>query len=229
MKRSANTADFFAPASGALLEAAAAATSFFWRNPGVAGGSTAFLVAFLFVSANAVWYQQHRHPAPLFATRAAIETELVARPARDDIDGDVAFVQRALTDMSLYTGSVDGLTGPRTREAVATYRRKSGLDPAGGIDQELLRRLKTERADVTPVPTPAPRQTPAAAGEPDETVAAAQGALSALGYPGLDIDGLSGTRTRAAIRDFQRKNGLPETGEADAALLKALRRAAPRG
>lgn len=224
MKRSASTADYLAPASGVLLEAAAAATSFFWRNPGVAGGSTAFAVAFLFVSANAVWYQEHRHPAPLFATRATgAPADFAERLPPRAADDAVAFVQQALTDMSLYTGSIDGVSGPRTREAVSAYRRKAGLDPEGGIDAALLARLKL-RGEDTPLPSPAPRKARAVTSEPDEAVAFVQARLTALGYTGVDIDGLSGSRTRAAILDFQGKNGLPETGEVDEALLKALRR-----
>lgn len=39
------------------------------RNPGRFGGSAAFVVAFSFVAANAMWYQPGAHPSPLLRTR----------------------------------------------------------------------------------------------------------------------------------------------------------------
>lgn len=237
MKHNANSADILAPATGLLFEAIVAATNFMSRHPGAVGGATAFAVCFLFVSANAAWYQPFRHPAPFFRTQA-IETVSVEadtktvdmRIQRDDdisrINPEVEFVQRALTDLSLYTGSIDGVSGPRTREAVAAFRTKAGLNPEGGIDGMLLKRLKY--GGSVPVPTPAPRQS-AASGEPDESVAEVQGLLVAAGYKGIDIDGLMGARTSAAIRDFQRRNGLRESGEMDASLIRSLRKSASKG
>lgn len=48
--------------------------------------------------------------------------------------------------------------------------------------------------------------------------------LNRLGYKVGTADGAMGPRTRSAIRAFQRKAGAPETGEADADLLKQLER-----
>jgi peptidoglycan hydrolase-like protein with peptidoglycan-binding domain len=235
MKHNANSVDILAPATGLLFEAIVAATNFMSRHPGAVGGATAFAVCFLFVSANAAWYQPFRHPAPFFRTQA-VETVPVDADARavdmriqrdDDVstvNPEVKFVQRALTDLSLYTGSIDGVSGPRTREAVVAFRTKAGLDPEGGIDGTLLKRLKY---GSVPVPTPAPRQS--ATREPDESVAEVQGLLVAAGYKGIDIDGLMGGRTSAAIRDFQRRNGLPENGEMGASLIRALRKSASKG
>lgn len=39
------------------------------RRPVAMAGTTAFVVAFSFVTANAIWYQPHPHAAPFFATR----------------------------------------------------------------------------------------------------------------------------------------------------------------
>lgn len=236
MKRNASSVDILAPATGLLFEGIVATTNFLGRRPGFFGGVTAFAVSFLFISANAAWYQPYRHPAPLFSTGAgtaekAVDAKQAVR-VRIERDGDVAagdpdveFVQRALTDMSLYTGSIDGVSGPRTREAIAEFRSRAGLDPKGGIDGELLRQLKHETR--APVPTPAPRAN--GAREPDEIVAAVQGLLVAAGYREIDIDGLLGARTSAAIRDFRQRNAMPDTGSIDGALIKALRKASPPG
>ncbi|MBO6719136.1 MAG: peptidoglycan-binding protein [Rhizobiaceae bacterium] len=42
------------------------------RNPLAVGGTTAFLVAFGFVSANALWYQPHFHDGAFFSTRTPV-------------------------------------------------------------------------------------------------------------------------------------------------------------
>jgi N-acetylmuramidase/Putative peptidoglycan binding domain len=58
---------------------------------------------------------------------------------------------------------------------------------------------------------------------PDLNVRTAQVLLSYLGLdPGI-IDGVMGRRTRAALEEFQRKEGLPVNGDADAATVEKLR------
>ncbi|MGH6862507.1 MAG: peptidoglycan-binding domain-containing protein [Phyllobacterium sp.] len=49
-------------------------------NPGIAGGTTAFLVTLGFISANALWYQPHVHEGVFFSTRP----ELVFKPIKHD-------------------------------------------------------------------------------------------------------------------------------------------------
>jgi hypothetical protein len=53
-------------------------------------------------------------------------------------------VQQGLAASGLNPGPVDGLLGPRTRAAIADYRRAHGLPAAGGIDFELLDALQRE-------------------------------------------------------------------------------------
>ncbi|MCW2307085.1 peptidoglycan-binding protein [Rhodobium gokarnense] len=50
----------------------------------------------------------------------------------------------------------------------------------------------------------------------------AQQLLTELGYDPGPADGVSGPRTRDAVMDFQRKAGLPVTGQVDGRLIKAL-------
>jgi peptidoglycan hydrolase-like protein with peptidoglycan-binding domain len=50
----------------------------------------------------------------------------------------------------------------------------------------------------------------------------AQEALKAKGFDPGAIDGVMGPRTRAAVRDFQKQNGLPETGRLDTATASQL-------
>ncbi|ASY62094.1 Peptidoglycan-binding protein [Sinorhizobium sojae CCBAU 05684] len=48
------------------------------RHPVGAGGSAAFVVAFSFVAANAMWYQHGTHPSPLLHTRVPLVSAEVA-------------------------------------------------------------------------------------------------------------------------------------------------------
>ena len=61
-----------------------------------------------------------------------------------------------------------------------------------------------------------------AAHEPVPMVEAVQRELVERGYDLGEIDGLTGRRTRSAIREFQRSVGLPDTGQIDDATLAAL-------
>lgn len=61
--------------------------------------------------------------------------------------------------------------------------------------------------------------------DPLETVAGLQGRLCNLGYHPGPVDGQAGPMTRGAISSFQRAEGLPVTGEADATTRSRLLRA----
>ncbi len=70
-----------------------------------------------------------------------------------------------------------------------------------------------------------PPQVQATAASPN--VVEVQRLLAAQGYdPGI-VDGLFGARTRGAIEAYQRANGLPVTGAANAELVGQLRRTGP--
>lgn len=228
------------------------------RNPTLVGGSTAFLVALSFVSANALWYQPHAHSGAFFATRDFLRlgasepspalpdetTILIERPepARQVVgDPTVKEVQETLRQLNFYGGDVDGLFGPNTREAIEAYQAKMGMTVTGAVDDGLLDQLGT--GSVTPVvlPSPAPRVAAVervaataddaagdAAAKPasltrDERVARVQAGLREFGNDAIEIDGLIGARTTAAIKEFQSLFGLNVTGEADQAVYAKMK------
>jgi peptidoglycan hydrolase-like protein with peptidoglycan-binding domain len=220
------------------------------RNPTLVGGTTAFLVALTFVSANALWYQPHAHSGAFFATRDFLRsgagpllpdetTILIERPhAPRVVEGDptVKSVQATLKQLSFYAGEVDGLYGPNTRLAIEAYQSKMGMAVTGSVDDSLLDQLGT--GSVTPVPSPAPRndatpreqvEAPAAgqAAAPlparDEVIAKVQAGLREFGNEAIEVDGLMGAKTATAIREFQSLFGLAETGEADQAVYAKMK------
>jgi peptidoglycan hydrolase-like protein with peptidoglycan-binding domain len=53
-------------------------------------------------------------------------------------DKVIADVQAVLQQMGYYTGEVDGLLGPLTREALTAYQADQGLTATAAIDQPTL-------------------------------------------------------------------------------------------
>lgn len=167
------------------------------------------------------------------------------KPAGDPV---IADVQRVLKNLNMYTGDVDGLTGPQTRTAVENYRKIVGLSATAEIDAQLLTQLGVQQRAVTPdvavadtrtgdahavtaSPVPVPRVSPgtdlietsSARPREDAMVMRIQAGLKAFGNEGIDVDGVVGSRTKSAIVEFQSLFGLPETGEPNEALLNKMR------
>ncbi len=232
MGRSARSLDEAEPWT--LSDGVAAVLGLIARNPTLVGGSTAFLVALSFVSANALWYQPYAHSGAFFATRDFMRagapeqpeetTILIERPEPTPvIEGDPILkkVQQTLRDLKFYGGDVDGLYGPNTREAIASYQTKMGLAVTGAVDDTLLDQLGTGSVKPVVVPTPAPRDAVATATSVstppvrDDRIAKVQAGLQEFGNEAVEADGLMGAKTEAAIREFQSLFGLPVTGKPD--------------
>lgn len=80
----------------------------------------------------------------------------------------VKAAQQALKDKGLYDAEVDGIMGPRTREAVREFQKTENLKATGRLDAETLARLGVERtgaADTATSPAASPRTAPGAAGK----------------------------------------------------------------
>lgn len=235
MARSESRLDDDSPVGAMAREAAVALGHAVARNPLAVGGATAFIVTMSYICGNALWNQTQPHTSTFFITR-----ELAHHARYETVDADVDHaprqaadpvvqqVQDLLADMSLYTGSIDGIQGPQTRKAVEDYQRLNGVDVSGNIDQELLAEL---RGHNTPAPPPTPKPRP-----PVETIASVeqvafgptdiervQAGLRAFGRGDIEIDGVIGSRTKAAIREFQGLFGLPVTGEPDQAVVAKMR------
>ncbi len=53
----------------------------------------------------------------------------------------VRHIQSNLQAQNLYTGPIDGIVGPKTRNALREYQQQQGLTPTGDIDTTTLQRL----------------------------------------------------------------------------------------
>jgi len=104
---------------------------------------------------------------------------------------------------------------------------------AGGVwAQGSLRLPPLPETKAAPAPKPAP-EPPSDPQQPKSgmragQIQAIQLLLRDLGFYDNTTNGTLGPSTRAAIREFQRSNGDPETGEPSGKLLEDLRKAKPR-
>lgn len=235
------------------------------ENPTLVGGSVAFAVIMFFVSSNALFYQPFKHEDAFFATRSMdnyiapeIEVPLsrvqpVGEPVSTDLaktDGNLTKrpkdlqlmdIQQALAGLKLYDGTIDGVSGPKTRAAIEKFQLQAGLEPTGKIDPLLIDAIRT--ASIPPQKIPAPSQrnpqqdvdedaAEAASATPDQSngsgglsdteIRMLQAGLKAFGDNSIEVDGKIGSKTKTAIEEFQRLFQLEQTGEANRETLAKL-------
>jgi hypothetical protein len=160
------------------------------RRPAAAFGTATVLAAFAAVALNALAWQTARHPAPMFprgAEPALRRPILVPAPLPPMRPPEVVAGPPAVMTPA----------PPTTLAPVPTpappAAKPAGRDPIG----DLIR-------GVDPATV---------AGKDAAKIAAAQKALSKLGYAALKSDGVIGPGTRQAIEKFERDRRLPVTGE----------------
>ncbi len=228
------------------------------ENPVATGGTVAFAVVMFFVSSNALFYQPFQHKDAFFHTRSMNNYEAPILPkvsvnthnksaksetfkiAREGVSEGIVEknlqlvdIQSALASMKLYNGTIDGLPGPKTREAIATFQQQAGLEPTGEVDPLLVDAIRTASIPAEKIPAPrikkqlaealpdvAPVQTKAELAE--DEIKKLQAGLKAFGNEGIEIDGKVGGKTKQAILEFQELFKLTNTGMADLETLNKL-------
>src|SRR4029079_18254351 len=144
----------------------------------------------------------------------------ILRPAPVKSDPTVEQVQAIVKDLAFYTGTVDGISGPNTHKAIQAYQQKVGLPASGEIDAVLRDQLGAKQTTAG-IPHPAPRpvdmaaapaaapvaapapipvSAPASAQAPDPRIVKIQAGLKAFGNDDMQLDGVVGARTKAAIK-----------------------------
>lgn len=135
---------------------------------------------------------------------------------------DVAALQVGLRARGLYPGTVDGVLGPGTEQALRRFQRRAGL-AADGVPGARTRKAMGRYGRRGPLGR---RQL--AFGSRGWDVAALQFALAWHGFPSGPFDGGLGARTDTALRRFQHWAGLTPDGVAGPSTYAALRRPLPR-
>lgn len=142
----------------------------------------------------------------------------VARPpGAHGASANTAALQVAMGALGLYHGSIDGITGPRTRRAVVRFQRGKRLSADGIAGQQTRRRLGRRGR-------PSLGSRPMRIGHRGWDVAALQFLLRSRGFSAGGIDGGFGAGTLAAVRRFQRAARLSADDIAGARTISALRR-----
>ena len=146
---------------------------------------------------NALALQKERHPAPLFASKPATPAPAAAPPAAQSAMAPSAAPDAGVVVVQPPTRPVN-LGAASDAPAAAAAR-------AGDPIRDLLR---GDGGKETP-----------------HLTLAAQNALGKLGYS-LKPNGIAGPATLAAIHEFERTHGLPQSTEITAKLVKQLTAAA---
>ena len=133
---------------------------------------------------------------------------------------DVATLQKALIAAGVtMPGGADGNFGAATKSALTAYQSRSGLSTTGEVDAATAAALGLTAS--SPAVAASGGLTVGAQGD---AVKQLQTALMSFGVflPG-GADGVFGPATTAAASNFQRWNGLPVTGNVDAATMAKLK------
>ncbi len=244
MARTAKRPSKKAPGQPLIFRSAEAVGTWVARNPALVGGTTAFLLAMSFVTANAIWRQPHAHASPFFETRTDVAfTSAVAAASQPETttirldrsevplptvrqvparvsDPSTRRVQTILKQLGYYKGDVDGLPGPNTSAAISAYQTRMGLTVSGRIDKQLLNELGA--SDITGSIEPAAAAPPAPVTD-EIPLTRIQEGLRAFGNETVQVDGLMGRRTREALKLFQATFDLEQDGKpSQAVYLKML-------
>jgi peptidoglycan hydrolase-like protein with peptidoglycan-binding domain len=124
-------------------------------------------------------------------------------------------VQSALREAGYYEGTVDGVYGPATVDAVEAVQKAHGLPTTGTVDKATAAALQGDLA----------AKGGAAAQKVTASTAAVQQTLKLAGFWDGPVDGTWTPELTDAVEKFQKELGVPPTGEVDAATVAALEKA----
>lgn len=187
-------------------------------------------------------------PLPTVTPRPKVEAksieDIVSAEPEDNDKLALAELQRLLAELGFYDGELDGLTGPKTRSAIESYKANVGLKGISLSYEELALSAKNNLIVTAAVPKARPAITETEA-EPEiksqtaaytpptpkvqdvtfmksNTVAKVQAGLRAFGNETVSVDGVLGSNTQHAIKEFQSLFRLPTTGKIDEQLVEKM-------
>jgi peptidoglycan hydrolase-like protein with peptidoglycan-binding domain len=142
---------------------------------------------------------------------------------------EIANLQELLKKRGFYTGSADGLMGPKTRLAITEAQKNYGLAIDGIAGSQMIAALESGSSKVNIADNKTENQTENQTGDvstksdpTDKSLLALQELLAKRGFYNGAIDGIKGARTSAAIIAAQRAYGLTPDGIAGSQTLAAL-------
>ncbi len=117
----------------------------------------------------------------------------------------VKFLQQKLLTLELFSGTVDGIFGPKTEAAVKVFQKNMGLSADGIVGKETEDNFEGVMRSPKPGPT-------LRLGSKGDEVKSLQETLKKVGYDPGAIDGIFGPKTEAAVKAIQQKNNMVVDG-----------------
>ena len=137
--------------------------------------------------------------------------------------------QRQLRNEGYYSGTIDGIDGPMTHQAIRAFQRANNLAVNGRLDRQTCNDLGVQNrgeANRSYTNTTAANANgnwyQGSHGVSMSMVRSAQRHLRNQGLYNGTIDGIDGPMTHAAVRQFQQNNGLTASGRLNHRTLNKL-------
>ena len=138
-------------------------------------------------------------------------------------------VQTKLKALGFYSGSITGNVGDRTKKAIKDFQSKYGLTVDGVAGPQTIAKIDAVYSEQKAAGTLSSGTSSASSagsglklGSTGSGVRDQQTDLTTLGYYWADITGSFGSKTEAAVKLFQKKNGLTADGVAGTKTLDAI-------
>ena len=142
----------------------------------------------------------------VFAFAPIISAAPLTKTLREgDSGAEVKLVQQKLIEKKYLSGTADGKFGPKTLEAVKKFQKDNNLSADGVVGKATEAKLFAAASGGTN--TGSIRQ-----GMTGDAVKEVQTALKNKGYYTSNVDGKFGAQTLAAVKKFQKDNGLTQDG-----------------
>lgn len=136
---------------------------------------------------------------------------------------DVLALQTKLKDTGYYRGTLDGIFGFETRNAVMRFQSDQGLDVDGIAGFETLSVLDGLYNNSVSRGGTSPSVSLLKHGMSGDDVLRLQSKLKEYGFYQGSLDGIFGSLTRSAVIDFQISNGIDADGIAGGQTLQAIK------
>ena len=134
---------------------------------------------------------------------------------------DVYALQERLIELNYLSGVADGVFGTETQSALVAFQNRNGLTADGTAGASTLKKLSGSCKAATATAAPSSNGT-LHEGDSGEDVYNLQARLFELGYYNGRIDGRYSSETTAAVKAFQKTNGLGADGIAGKGTLTKL-------
>ena len=134
---------------------------------------------------------------------------------------DVYALQERLIELNYLSGVADGVFGTETQNALIAFQNRNGLTADGTAGASTLKKLSGSCKAATATAAPSSNGT-LHEGDSGEDVYNLQARLFELGYYNGRIDGRYSSETTAAVKAFQKANGLSADGIAGQGTLNKL-------